>query len=151
MQPPSVSSKNGWPLQLSSSLSSVLTTMGTNHWQVYLASPVKAIEVPPGAAVEEAAVLSPDLLTHFPSVVDKADKALDPESRACDGERGHLCSCRKRKFFQNIHGATAHTANWYDGGLFVYEIWSSVLDTWQNEWKHTYTKTWNFRPGAQSS
>lgn len=60
----------------------------------YLASPVKAVEVSLGAAIKEAAVLSPNLLSHLLSVVDETHEALYPEGGGCDGEGGYLCSRR---------------------------------------------------------
>lgn len=59
----------------------------TQRTAAYLSSPVKAVEVSPGASVEEAAVLSANLLTHSRSVVDEAHEAFDPEGCGCDGER----------------------------------------------------------------
>lgn len=58
----------------------------------YLASPVKVVEVSPGAPIEKSAVLSSNLFAHVLSVEDEPHETLDLEGRGCDSEGGHLCS-----------------------------------------------------------
>lgn len=64
---------------------------------LHLPSPVKVVEVSPGAAVIEAAVLSPDLLSHIPPMVYKAHEAFDPEGSRFDGEGRHLFPCKGKQ------------------------------------------------------